>query len=261
LSHKVLDIIQQNNLTGGSYAEPYAGGAGVALFLLLGGYVNYIYINDIDYAIYSFWYSILQHTDEFIRMIQQTEINMNEWRRQKAIFENKRAHPILDYGFATFFLNRTNRAGILKGGVIGGQKQDGKYSLDCRFNKSRLIEFIKKIAAHRDQITLTNLDALEFLAKHKEVFDKNTLVYLDPPYYIKGSLLYTNFYEHNDHIELSEYVRNELNCPWIISYDNTPEIHAMYQGLQQKEIIINYSVSEKTKKTELMIFSELVNPI
>ena len=261
MTHKILDIVKQNNLIGGAYAEPYAGGAGVALFLLLGGHVHHIYINDIDYAIYSFWYSILNHTDEFIRMIQQTEINMEEWHRQKQIFENNRVYSILESGFATFFLNRTNRAGILKGGVIGGQKQDGDYTLDCRFNKIRLIQFIQNIATHRGQITISGLNALDFLIQNNANFDEKTLVYLDPPYYIKGSLLYTNFYEHNNHIELAEYVRNKLNCPWIISYDNVQEIQEMYAGLQQREITINYSVSEKTKKSELMIFSPIVIPV
>ncbi len=261
LSHKILDIIERNNLTGGSYAEPYAGGSGVALFLLLGGHVNHIYINDIDYAVYSFWCSILNHTDEFVRKIQQTEINMAEWRRQKQIFENNRAHSILESGFATFFLNRTNRAGILKGGVIGGQNQDGDYALDCRFNKQRLIQFIQDIAAHRGQITVSGDDALTFLREHSNIFDERTLVYLDPPYYIKGSLLYTNFYEHNDHMQLSEYVKNHLQCPWIVSYDHAPEIQEMYEGLQQREISVNYSVHKKTKMPELMIFSPLVAPV
>lgn len=261
LSNKILDIIHQNNLTGGTYVEPYAGGAGVALFLLLGEHVNHIYINDADYAVYSFWHSILNHTGEFVKLIEQVPITMNEWHRQKLIFDHNRKYTILESGFATFFLNRTNRAGILKGGVIGGQTQESKYSLGCRFNKDRLIKLIQDISEHRHRITVTDMDALLFLKVYSHYFDMTTLVYLDPPYYIKGSLLYANFYEHNDHLQLSKYVRNELHCPWIISYDNTSEIHEMYEGLQQKEISVNYSVAKKLKKKELMIFSNVINPV
>lgn len=256
LSEYVLDIIKQNNLVGGTYVEPYAGGSGIAMFLLLNGYVKRVYINDVDYSIYSFWYSILNHTEEFINLIQTTDVTINEWERQKNIFKHNQNHSILESGFATFFLNRTNRSGILKAGPIGGHSQNSSYSIDCRYNKSRLIELICNIASKRSSIRLSNLDAIEFFNNYKKYFKKKTLVYLDPPYYKKGHQLYINFYKHKDHEELANYIKYNLNCKWILSYDNEDAIREIYKNITAKNINISYSISSNKKGKEIMFFSE-----
>ena len=134
----VLSILKKNNLQGCHYVEPFAGGAGIAIRLLFEGVVTQITINDFDNAIYSFWYSIVYQTEEFISTIERTPITAEEWDRQKNIYVNGNDHSSLELGFATFFLNRTNRSGILKAGPIGGFSQDGDYKIDCRFNKLRL---------------------------------------------------------------------------------------------------------------------------
>ncbi|MGO2346144.1 MAG: DNA adenine methylase, partial [Providencia sp.] len=136
LSYYIKSLIDENSLNDGVYIEPYAGGAGVALELLLQEYVRHVHINDIDIAIYSFWDSILNNTENFSRLVHDTIINIENWEKQKDILLNSGNHSTLEIGFATFFLNRTNRSGILKAGVIGGKTQSGKWKLDVRFNKN-----------------------------------------------------------------------------------------------------------------------------
>ena len=114
--------------------EPYSGGASVALFLLLEGFVNKITINDKDRAIYAFWYCVLNKTKDLCDKIERTEITIAEWRKQKEIQTKKEKADLLELGFSTFFLNRTNRSGIINGGMIGGVEQNGDYLIDCRFN-------------------------------------------------------------------------------------------------------------------------------
>ena len=63
-------IIDQNNLKGGTYIEPFSGGAAIALALAIDGYMERIVINDYDRSIYAFWHSILYHTDTFIDKIR-----------------------------------------------------------------------------------------------------------------------------------------------------------------------------------------------
>lgn len=72
---------------------------------------------------------------------------------------------MLTIGFSTFFLNRTNRSGILKGGVIGGKNQEGQWKLDARYNKSDLISRIQKISKNRERIDLYNMDAIDFIKR------------------------------------------------------------------------------------------------
>ncbi|EEI9030610.1 DNA adenine methylase [Salmonella enterica] len=267
LSYFLKDVIEQNSLNDGAYAEPYAGGAGVALELLLEEYVRKIYINDADFAVYSFWSSVINDTDNLCRLISNAKINMDEWRFHRYVISNPTEFTKLEIGFSAFFLNRTNRSGILKAGVIGGKAQNGKWRMDVRFNRDDLISRIENIAIYNQRIVVTNLDALEFLEALNfldsvDKADKNkTLLYLDPPYYIKGQGLYRNFYEHDDHVLVMEKLR-DINFPkWLVSYDNAKEIKDIYSDFPQVEYSLQYTAQQKKSGEEVMIFSpEVVIP-
>lgn len=243
-------IIQNNGLSGCSYAEPFAGGAGAAITLLLKGQVKEIWLNDFDTAIYSFWQAILEHTKEFVRRIYSTPITVCEWRKQKEIYR-KNDTDMFSLGFATFFLNRCNRAGILLANPIGGLMQNSTNKIDARFKKKILISKIQAIAEQKRRIRLFNLDALDFIMELKKTRQK-TLVYFDPPYYKKGELLYLNHYRHKDHENLCKQI---VNCrmPWLLSYDDQPEITGLYRGVQTYRRNLQYSVAAPSVGRELII--------
>lgn len=186
LAYYLKGVIKHNSLLDCHYIEPFAGGAGVALELLMQEYVQKVTINDYDPAIYSFWHSILNNCEEFCEKIHQTEVSMNTWYEQKEILSTNSYDDLLSLGFAAFFMNRTNRSGILNAGVIGGKAQAGKWKLDVRFNKEDLVNRIKRIAAYKDRITIQNKDTLDLLIDLSIKSHENTLMYLDPPYYVKG---------------------------------------------------------------------------
>lgn len=255
----VSKIINDNDLSDGDYAEPYAGGAGLALSLLFNDLVNEIHLNDIDRSIWSFWNAVLNNTEAFIDKINHTEITMDEWYQQRHIQQNKDEFNDFELAFSSFFLNRTNRSGIiLKAGVIGGYKQAGDYKLDCRFNKIGLIERIKRIQQYRHRIHLYNYDAIEFIKKTNKFLPENSLYCIDPPYFAKGSSLYTNFYNPKDHKKVADTIL-ELERPWILTYDNTPEIEKLYPNQPQYRFHLNYSAATKRKGTELLITSQSIN--
>lgn len=233
--------------------EPFAGGAGVALDLLFNGYVSDIHINDADLAIYNFWHAIVTNTGNFLALLQQVPLTIEEWEKQKLILKHPENHSDLEHGFATFYLNRTNRSGILKAGVIGGKAQNGAYKLDARFNKERLSNLIKRIADYAANIHVYNLDALELLGKVDQILPQPSLIYLDPPYYIKGQGLYRNFYNHDDHVQICEAL-GKIETPWIVSYDNCDEIKSIYQNYRQDEYFLSYCAYNKTKGSEVMIY-------
>lgn len=243
-------LLSDNGLLGGDYAEPFAGGAGLALELLKRGAVRHVYLNDIDSHIFAFWNAILNRTEDFCQLIEETPVTIQEWHKQKEILSDFSADTLL-HGFATFFLNRTNRSGILLGGVIGGKNQTGKWKLDCRFNKTDLIRKIKSIGAARDSISFFNDDAEDFLRNVCSSFSNKSLVYLDPPYYTKGACLYENHYKHEDHERLAKQVE-KISTPWIVSYDNNPSISMMYLGHPKIEYSIHYSAQDHVKGSEVM---------
>lgn len=254
-------IIQNMNIEGCSYFELYAGGAGAALDLLFTGAVNRIILNDADYHIYAFWKSILENTDEFIKLIETTPINLESWYRQRDIYnDDENNHSMIEVGFSTFFLNRCNRSGIItKAGPIGGIEQKGQYKIDCRFNKTNLIKRIKDIANRANDIEIYNEDTLEFIRRNLQRLQENhSFMYLDPPYYKKGKSLYLNFYTHEDHENLRDLLSNLRDLKWMISYDNVVEINDMYAGFKSSLHMLNYSLQTKRKTNEFFVFSDTI---
>lgn len=247
-------LLQENNLEGGTYIEPFAGGANVALSLLIDGYVSKIVINDIDKSIYSFWYSILHNTHDFIKKILHSRISIAEWKRQKKILEEPNNCSELDLGFAAFFLNRTNFSGVLQAGPIGGFKQKGNYKINARFNKELLIEKIQLISSYKNSIEVTCKDALKVIDSIKEM--SKCIVYFDPPYYLQGKKLYTNFYQHSDHELLADSIKT-LSVPIIVTYDNVEQIKSLYKDLETKEYVIHYSAKKHTTASEVMFLNNI----
>lgn len=247
----VLAILRQNDLFYGHYVEPFAGGAGIAWTLLLNSYVSHVHINDIDPAIHAFWHSVLNKTDELCDRINRTQVTIVEWERQRAVQDAR--HPsLIELGFSTFFLNRTNRSGIIRGGVIGGLQQNGNYLLDCRFNKVDLIRKIQRIGAHREQVILHKQDAVEFLKNVVAPLPKNTLVNLDPPYYAKGPGLYRNYFTHPDHVALVSAI-GKIKQFWMVTYDDAPETRALFNGYRLFSHQLNYTAQKKRIGTELVV--------
>lgn len=250
----VGDLLRTNDLLQCVYCEPFAGGAGIACRLLLNGTVAEIWINDFDPAIYAFWHSVLYSSDQLCERIATVTVDMAEWHRQRQIHADERDN-LFELGFATLFLNRTNRSGILKGGVIGGLSQNGKYLIDCRFGRDELIRKIKRIALYREQIHLTCIDARRYIATELKKLPKHALVNVDPPYYRAGPDLYTNSYQHKDHLVLSQAVK-KMPHRWMMTYDDVPEISAMYKGLRQYRKTLIYYAQVKRSAAELMILSD-----
>lgn len=255
LSFYIKRIIEENGLCDGKYIEVYAGGAAVALDLLLQEYVKHIYINDLSKSVYAFWHCVLNETEDLLKLINDTPVNFDMWKKQKGIQENPANYSILDLGFSTFFLNRTNRSGIINAGPIGGKNQNGKWKLDARYIKKDLIRRIELIASYGRRISLYNLDAVDFIRNIPiEVTDKS-LIYLDPPYYIKGKGLYENYYQHTDHEKLSEVVIKRIKKQkWMISYDNIPQVYGFYKGYRYITYQLNYTAQNCYHGSEVIFF-------
>lgn len=254
----IKKIIDDNNLDCFTYIEPFAGGCGIGIRLLLDGICNKLIINDADIRIYCFWKSILEHTDEFCNLIEKTSITIEEWHNQKDILTNYENYDELQVGFATFFLNRCNRSGILSAGPIGGFAQSGDYKIDCRFKKDLLINKIRNIEKYKSLIEIYNLDANTFI-NELETRKEAMLIYFDPPYIDAGKELYLNYYNDEDHEILATSIKNHLSDKkWILTYDCKPIISTYYNGYNQKEIDIQYFLETKRRGKELLISNNLI---
>jgi len=252
----IAKVMEVNDVAGGHYLEPYAGGAGVALELLFHGHASHIHVNDVDPAVYAFWVAVTKHSCELLSLLESTPITIDEWFKWRAVLREDCTASLVERGFATLFMNRTNRSGILKAGVIGGKNQEGKYKLDARFRKDMIAARIQDIAKYAKHISVYCEDSLHLLNRCSELLPTKALIYLDPPYYVKGKGLYRNYYEHNDHIAIANAIQEKkFKWPWVVSYDNTEEICRMYQWSRSFSYDLNYTAQRRYVGNEVMFFS------
>ena len=246
-------LVENNNID--TYIEPFCGGAAVALKLLLNNDVKRIMLNDFDRSIYAMWFSILHDTEAFIKRVREAEFTIEEWDKQETQ-KNKENADLLTLGFSTFYLNRTNRSGIIQAGPIGGRNQIGNYKMNCRYNTEVLVNKIELIAKNKNKIGLYNLDAIKFI-KNNIRRTKRSLTFFDPPYFVKGKQLYTNFYEYIDHLELRDTIDKYMGShKWILTYDFHEEIQNMYSSFEHFPYQLNYSAGSSKKGIEYIFFSE-----
>ncbi|QPD06362.1 MAG: DNA methyltransferase [Candidatus Nitrospira kreftii] len=249
----IRQVFIDNAICEGTYIEPYAGGAAIALELVMTGYAKEAWINDIDPAIYAFWHSALNESSDLIKKVKHVPLTISEWHRQRKIYIGPKPQDSLSLGFATLFLNRVNRSGILNAGVIGGLSQTGNWLIDARFNRDELIDRLYRLAQYRHRIHLFNLDAEQFLKETP--LPKRSLVYMDPPYFHKAQRLYRNHYAEADHSRIAELALRMRSTHWIVSYDDAPEILRLYPKKRFIRYALNYSAQDKRSGAELMFFS------
>ena len=239
-----------------TYLEPFAGGAGVAINLLLSGAVENIVLNDYDKAIYSFWRALKEETDELLSLLKNTPVTVEEWHNQRAIYRGEGDKYSLRLGFATLYLNRTNHSGILGANPIGGLAQGGKYKINARFNKETLRRRIIALGKRKNSIKVYNKEIRAFVKQVGPLYRSNALAYFDPPYYVKGKRLYKNFFAPHDHAEIAGHITAAVECDWVITYDDTPEIREIYGDYPMYGYELSYSAASRSKGAELLILKD-----
>lgn len=250
------DLIASIGIDHARYVEPYAGGAGAGIALLREGLVDHLVINDIDPAVHAFWTSAVHDNRQFVRLVNKIPLTIDEWRRQRTIYQAGDASDPLKLGLAFFYLNRTNRSGILNAGVIGGQAQQGKYLIDARFNRTTLTERLTAVGDFADQITISDLDGRSVIQAYAD--DPSTFMYIDPPYVHAGSQLYLNAFDGRDHQALAAVVTSISKAHWLVTYDTAPLIERIYKGHFLCRLAISYSARHPGKAEELLVGSPAV---
>jgi len=251
-------ILKENRLYDSHYIEPYAGGSGIALTLLFTEYCSHIHLNDIYYPLFCFWTSALRNPDYLCCRIKDVQITPRVWDKQKMILKNSTDYSMDEIAFAFFFLNRTNRSGILNAGMIGGRNQDGQWKIDARFNKQKLINRINDIADYSHRISVYNMDASDFICRILPTLPNHSLIYFDPPYYDKGRRLYADYYENDDHQCIASIVQKKVKQPWIMTYDNNPNVASFYQNRRWLIFSLNHTAGSFRIGKELMVFADSV---
>ncbi|MGC2941945.1 DNA adenine methylase [Brevibacterium sp. FAM 24638] len=250
------DVIDRLGIDKATYVEPYAGGVGAGIALLRQDRVQELVINDIDPAVHSFWRSIVEQPTAFVDRVLSTPLDVDEWRRQKNIYREADESDSMALGFAFFYLNRTNRSGILNAGPIGGMGQTGNYKIDARYNRDRLAERITTIGSLASRITVLGLDGVTVARRYAG--EPSAFTYIDPPYVDMGGSLYLNSFTHRDHAVLAQSLDEFPEGNWVVTYDPSDFIRRIYSNHNIREYELSYSAHRTGKARELLIASEPV---
>ncbi|NTW29222.1 MAG: DNA adenine methylase [Coriobacteriia bacterium] len=259
LYSRLRQLIRDSDLAGCTYVEPYAGGAGAGLSLLVTGQVKHVVINDLDPAIHAFWKYLTTSPDALASRIMTTPLTVKEWREQKHIYGSARSDEVEALGFATFYLNRTNRSGVLNGGPIGGHDQTGNYKIDARFNREQLVERVNRLALYANDITVTSSDGVDVIKEYSSVSD--AFIYADPPYFEKAGSLYMNAFTIHDHERLAAVLNERAQSAWLLTYDNSPHVVRLYPDRRRETFELCYSANGASRAREVAVLSDAMADI
>lgn len=238
-----------------SYAEPFAGGAGAALKLLVDEVVKTIHINDLAPGVAAFWRSVFNNSESFAALVRDASVTVEEWYRHREVFNNPDQHDDLTLGFSTFFLNRSNRSGILTARPIGGLDQSGAWKINARFNREELADRILFLGQYRRRVSVTQLDAKEFMSTVEDL-GRSLLCYVDPPYIVQGEDLYLDSLTYEDHLALAGYLA-DTSVPWLLTYDTAELVtNELYRGFRAAQFSIAHTAQKQHVGSEYVVFSD-----
>lgn len=256
---RLREVIRSNGLAGCTYVEPYAGGAGAGLGLLVTGQVARVVINDLDPAIAAFWKLVATEPDVLRARIQAARLNPKEWAKQREAYLRADRSDYHTLGYATFYLNRTSRSGVLNAGPIGGHDQTGNYKIDARFNRENLCERIRILSLYAERIVVTSIDGKDLIKKYAA--RANTFIYADPPYFEKARGLYMNAFSPADHEALAAVLNCHAKRSWVLTYDNSPQVAELYPGRRRYEFELYYSAHRARRAKEVVVLSDSLHDI
>ncbi|MQA82636.1 MAG: DNA adenine methylase [Streptosporangiales bacterium] len=251
----VADLIRSQSRRPAEYAEPFAGGAGAALRLLVDEHVRRVHINDLNPGIAAFWRCVFFDTELFAKWIECKEVTLDAWHEHRATYESPHGKSDIEIGFAAFFLNRCNRSGILNARPIGGLEQEGRWKIDARFNRENLAHRVRSLGQYHRRVRVTQLDARDFLDSLDASIEE-VLVYVDPPYLVQGDALYMDSLSEEDHAALASQLRRS-NLQWFLTYDAHERVTSeLYSGLRTVQFNIAHTAQVQHVGSEYAVFGD-----
>lgn len=242
LAGYIKRVLELNKLHPRLLIEPFAGGASVSLQLLAWDAVERAIIADIDPLVAAFWRVVFWDTDWLVDQVLRVPVTLEKWYE----FKHSRPQTDREKALVCLFLNRTSFSGILapSAGPIGGIRGESSYSLGCRFPRERLVERIRRASSLRDRVIVEEVSWEQIVGNG--LHGENVFYYFDPPFFEKGSKLYTYYFRDEDHWRFRDVVV-ALHHPWLLSYDASLSVLKLYgdTGLKIHTIESLYSTSNR----------------
>ena len=207
-----------------NFVEPFAGGASVGLSLLLAGKVKELFLNDIDFGVYSLFQLIKDMPEVLIDRIRRfVPTKEAYYRARQRVNENYFGLDMVDAAWNLLIVNRLAFSGITKANCMSEP--------ESRWSAHTLIKRIENIHRVNTHIHVSCMDACGLI--EEMYWRPNTTIFIDPPYKIKGKNLYVNYYTDKNHYELSNLLedlyRGMPGADMLITYDDCEFIKEIYE--------------------------------
>lgn len=229
-----------------SYCEPFAATASVCLHLLrtVGG-VRRVWLNDVDRGTFALWWCVLNEPDDFLRLVGRFKPSKRAFLRFKRdLLMGGAGLPLAELALQKVACHQMSFSGL--GAMAGGAMTEVGSRWSPRHIR-RNVEEARRLLAGRE-VRITNMDYKRVLRE----IDADTFVFLDPPFYRQGSVLYQHSFAPADHAELAAMLRSS-RFKWLLSYDDCPEVRGLYDGDEVREVRMKYTIHTVTRKNELLI--------
>jgi DNA adenine methylase len=237
-------------------ASPFFGG-GSFEFYFQNMYNCRLIVNDKFIPLYNFWEQVKTNKEllcsSLDNIINVSKEEFGEFR--KLILEFDRNYSLLTSqedklinSVRYFIINRCSFSGATLSGGFSGEASSKRYTPSS-------IKRIRSLDLMNTEIH--NLDFECFISTNS--YD-NTLMFLDPPYYLEKSKskLYGNngdMHEHFDHEKLFKTISSSSKN-WIMTYNNCDYIKNMYQDYNIVEVDWSYGMNKSKKSSEIIIMSK-----
>ena len=241
------------------YREPFFGGGSIGMCLLKDVKPSSMWINDFDIGIYCIWMSVCHYPAELcdrINSFHPKKDDFHTFRKELTTLKHLPidAAEVVDIGFKKIAIHQISYSGLgtKSGGPLGGEKQESEYKIDCRWSPPHMTKQIKHLSEILGPPLKLSITAVDFKDTIADTSEK-ALLYLDPPYYVKGNDLYQCAFTLDDHIRLALALRDTKH-KWLLSYDDCPEVRALYKWATIEPLSVKYSITTARTKSELLIY-------
>ncbi len=227
-------------------AEPFAGGAIIALSALFDRLTEKITLIERDVNVGSVWQIIVNgDAPELAKRI--IDFNCTEANALKVLKNEYLPDDILSRAFATIVRNRVQRGGIMAPGASLMRNGENGRGVASRWYPETLRNRLLDLHLLHMSIQFHSGDGIKFIENNAT--NEDISWFIDPPYTVAGRRLY--LHSDIDHEELFE-ATSKIEGRFMMTYDNNEQI----RRLARKH---HFEVAEvPMKNTHHAIMSELV---
>lgn len=219
------------------YAEPFIGMGGI--FLRRSIAAKSEVINDYNKEVSNFFRILQRHYVPFMEMMRfqittRTEFQRLSGTKPDTLTDLERAARFL-------YLQRT-----CFGGKADGQTYGVTKTSPARFDITKLSPMLEDLHTRLTSVVIECLSYEGFIQRYDS---KDTLFYLDPPYYNCEDYYGHGMFSKDDFIKLNSLL-NAIQSRFILSLNDVPEVRDIFKGFKIEAVKTKYSLAGKSKKNK-----------